>query len=128
VLDAEKLPLAETTLTNFPNPVVMYGPSIQTWSRMRGEVSVGNTISVAGKPTFAGVLLDSYPVIRAGGVDLLSTFLFTEAVTNNPSLVSVKTNLMVRSRVRIPKGGGALIMNGNQADRTTAVLITATVR
>jgi hypothetical protein len=115
-------------LDQSPDLEMICQPGIQSASGIPGSMTTGSTVLVNGKPQFAGIELDSVAKCRNDGVDLATTIRFTEPVTNGAALVSIKTNLAVRSRIQVPRKGGALVLSGHTNGSAMAVLFSAAVQ
>ena len=88
------------------------------------SVSCGPTRLTIGSPTVPwpaapsgavrlGFTTDLLPVLRKGLTDLTAVITWTEAVTNEGS-ISLKTNMSLATRVQIPEGDGAFVVDSRR--------------
>ena len=128
VLSKQEVGSANRWLVDTPGAERISQPGIQTASGMGGAMTAGNTVTMSGKPQFIGVSLDLVSKVHQGHVDLASAVRLTELVTNQVHVVSVRTNLAVRTRIQVPDGGGALLLSDGGNGKPAAVVLTVSVR
>jgi hypothetical protein len=90
-------------------------------------MTTGNNVTIDGQSRFVGLELTSLARARNGRVDLISGITYTVPVTNEAQAVSIRTNIAVRTRIQLPKPGGALLISRDALGGATAVILTAKV-
>jgi hypothetical protein len=104
--------------------------------QMMAQLSSGNKLVMWDGIADVGFVMQTFPRLRKGGIDLQSMFTSTEAITNVAGLpghperyrISVRTNASFATRIQIPAVGSALILasdRGSQTNRQIALLLTA---
>jgi hypothetical protein len=91
---------------------------------IEGSISQGNFAPDGFIESY--VELKGLPRIRSHSIDLISRLAFIERRPTIP--LFRKTNVAVRSRIQIPRGGGALLLNDMGNGKVTAVMISPTVQ
>jgi hypothetical protein len=127
LLDQQELDAVSRWLVQSPDFEMVSEPGIQSASGTRGTMTAGNNVTIDGQSRFVGLELTSLPRARNGRVDLVSGITYTEPVTNEAQVVSIRTNIAVRARIQLPKPGGALLISRDTLGGATAVILTGKV-
>jgi len=100
---------------------VLLGGGITTGEGTEVRLTTGNS-----GPRGVGLDLDYMPRLRPNVIDLTAIIRATENVTNDGT-TTLRTNLDVLTRLQIPKGGGAFILDGGPraSEQMTGILIIA---
>jgi hypothetical protein len=104
--------------------------------QMMAQLSSGNKLVTFDGIADVGFVMQTFPRLRKGKIDLQSMFTSTEAITNVAELpgqpsryrISVRTNASFATRIQVPAGGLALIVTpdrGSQTNRQIALLLAA---
>jgi hypothetical protein len=106
-------------LQQLPGTELISQPKVQTMSGLRGWMSVGEGIPVNGTNRHVGVEMSFLPRVRTGDIDLTSTLTSTEF---EQWPISIRTNLAVRSRIRIPPGSGAIFLTDGLSPTNSKIM------
>ena len=98
---------------------ILARPRVITASGCEAIMSVSSAVTIQKTNRTFGLEMSALPYVSKSSTDLWLTLLSTEAVTNEPShleikepsAVSIKTNIAVAARLRIPTGMGVLLVN-----------------
>jgi hypothetical protein len=111
-------------LRQVSGPEILYMPGITTADGMQAQLTSGNTIPIRGSPVTVGLSIDLLSRLRLNGADVTTIITLTEAITNQASgaaeapatgALDVQTDFKVASRMQVPKGFGAFLLQGPPA-------------
>jgi hypothetical protein len=124
LLSEAKLSALRRDLGQTSGAELLYSPRIATADGMQARLIVGSAFPIMGIPTRVGLAVDFLPRVRPNGTDVTTIITLTEAITNSADATAgssatgatvIQTNLEVAARVQIPKGSGALLLEGPSA-------------
>jgi len=96
-----------------PDVQLLSRPRIQTASGAKGQMFMGETVSVAGINTPVGVTMELIPKIISGSIRLSFAVTSTEMGAPSGQAATVRTNLVLACRVLLPNAGGLVLDGGN---------------
>lgn len=139
ILDASELNAARARIEQTPGITVLARPRVQTADGVRGGVSITGAVVIDGTNRPFGHMLSFLPRLRQDSVELAAFFKFTQATTNwtttgalaGTAAISIRTNLAVSARFRIPDGQGVFLLKSDRSlphGRITGVIISSAIQ
>lgn len=104
-----------------PGPEILYIPRITTAYGGQAQLRAGSTFPIRGFPVTVGLSIDFFPRLRPNSTDVTAIISLTEVITNQATraadstaagTVDLQTDFKVASRIQVPKGFGAFLLQG----------------
>jgi hypothetical protein len=117
ILSPAELDALQQRLKTIPDATLLSRPSVQTLSGRQAQVQVVDLVTVAGKSTPVGLIVDLFPRAASGSVKLTMSATSTERFVPHPGgALAVRTNFAAACRVFIKSTGGLVVDGGDAKD------------